>query len=80
MVSISVFIVGITIKIPDWWWQEWNDPGESENVSRQITQWITTLTWIEQKNYHFLAVTENLWFLKLVLESMTTPIRIPKIK
>ena len=43
MVSINVFIVGITIKIPDWWWQEWNDPSESENVSRQITQWITTL-------------------------------------
>ena len=40
--------------------------------------WV--LTWIEQKRYHFLAVTENLWFLELVLESMTTPIRIPKIK
>ena len=38
------------------------------------------LTLIEQKNYLFLVVTENLRFLKLVLESMTTPIRIPKIK
>ena len=38
------------------------------------------LTLIEWKNCHFLAVTENHWSLKLVLESMTTPIRIPKIK
>ena len=38
------------------------------------------LTLIEWKNCHFLAVTENHRSLKLVLESMTTPIRIPKIK
>ena len=47
---------------------------------RVYTEKCCILTLIEQKNYHFLAVTENLRFLKLVLESMTTPIRIPKIK
>ena len=41
---------------------------------------LSSLTWIEWKNCHFLAVTENHRSLKLVLESMTTPIRIPKIK
>ena len=47
---------------------------------RVYTEKCCILTLIEQKNYHFLAVTENLWFLELVLESITTPIRIPKIK
>ena len=51
-----------------------------EIVKESLYRMILSLTLIEQKNYHFLAVTENLRFLKLVLESMTTPIRIPKIK
>ena len=47
---------------------------------RVYTEKCCILTLIEQKNYHFLAVTENLQFLKLVLESMTISIRILKIK
>ena len=55
-------------------------PNHLRNIYSKNIGNFEALTLIEWKNCHFLAVTENLWFLRLVLESMTTPIRILKIK